>query len=142
MNRITMLVLLVGLAVVATPLMVLAQCIEVTPENWDYGDVKVGTGESQIITIHSCASTDLTVYYVGLMEGAFEAFTVGTVPDVPFALPDGETLEVEVTFTPPALGVHEASFCVIHDAPGGETCVDLVGVGVRGWRRFEAKAAP
>ena len=142
MNKITMLAVLIGLAVLAAPLLACAQCIEVTPESWDYGDVKVGTGESRIITIHSCESTDLTVYYVGLMEGAFEAFAVGSVPDVPFSLLEGETLEVGVTFTPPGLGVYEASFCVIHDAPGGETSVDLSGVGVRGWRRFEAKIAP
>ena len=142
MNTITMLAVLVGLAVVAVPLAASAQCIEVTPESCDYGDVMVGTGETQIITLHSCESTDLTVYYVGLMEGAFEAFTVGSVPAVPFPLIYGQTLEVEVSFTLPDPGVHEASFCVIHDAPGGETCVDLIGVGVGGWRCFEAKAAP
>ena len=142
MNKITILALLIGLAVLAAPLSASAQCIEVTPDSCDYGDVKVGTGESQTFTIHSCASSALTVYYIGIVEGDFEAFTVGPVPDVPFPLDGGETLEVEVTFTPPDLGIHEASFCVLHDATGGETCVDLVGVGVRGWRRFEAKAAP
>ena len=137
-----MLGLLIGLTVVAAPLIASAQCIEVTPESWDYGDVKTGTGESQIITIHSCASSAVNVYYIGVVEGAFDAFTVGPVPDVPFPLDGGETLEVEVTFTPPALWAHEALFCVLHDATGGETCFDFVGVGVRGWRCSAAKMAP
>jgi hypothetical protein len=134
--------LLIGLALAAVPLTASAQCIEVTLESCDYGDVKVGTGKSHICTIHSCASSAVTVYYIGIVEGAFEAFTVSSVPDVPFPLPGGDTLEVEVIFTPPDLGVHEASFCVIHDGPGSETCFDLVGVGTRRWRCFRAKAAP
>jgi hypothetical protein len=142
MNRVTMLGLVIVLAAVVAPLIASAQCIEVTPGSCDYGDVKVGTGESQTFTIHSCASSAVTVYYIGIIEGDFEAFTTSPVLDFPFPLPGGETMEVEVTFTPPGLGVHEASFCVIHDAPGSETCFDLVGVGVRGWRCFEAKAAP
>jgi hypothetical protein len=144
MNRITMLglELLIGLAVMAAPLIASAQCIEVTPESWDYGDVKVGNSESQIVTIHSCASSAVTVYYIGIVEGALEAFTVGPVPDVPFPLPGGETLEVEVTFTPPELGVHEAFLYIVHDAPGSEIEIDLVGVGVKGWRIFRRQAAP
>ena len=142
MNKIATLSLLIGLGLIGAAASASAQCIEVTPESWDYGDVKVGTSESQIITIHSCASSDLTVYYIGIWEGDVEAFTVGPVPDVPFPLPGGETLEVEVTFTPPGLGVYEAPFCVLHNASGGETCVDLSGVGVRRWSCFEAEAAP
>jgi len=45
MNKIMTLAVLIGLTVVAAPLIASAQCIEVTPENWDYGDVKVGTGQ-------------------------------------------------------------------------------------------------
>ena len=142
MNRITMLGLLIGLTVVAAPLIASAQCIEVTPDSCDYGDVKVGTGKSQTFTIHSCATSALTVYYIGIVEGDFEAFTVSPVPDVPFPLDGGETLEVEVTFTPPGLGVYEAPLLILHNASGGETLIPLEGVGIRGWRCFEAKAAP
>ena len=142
MNRVTMLGLVFVLAAVVVPLIASAQCIEVTPGNCDFGDVKVGASESEIFTIHSCASSAVTVYYVGIIEGDFEAFAVSPVPDVPFPLPGGVTLDVEVTFTPPGLGVYEASFCVVHDAPGSETCFDLVGVGIRGWRCFRGQAAP
>ena len=144
MNRITMLglELLIGLAVMAAPLIASAQCIEVTPESWDYGDVKVRTGESHIFTIQSCASSAVTVYYIGIVEGDLEAFAVGPVPDVPFPLPGGETLEVEVTFTPPEVGVHETFLYIVHDAPGSEIEIDLVGAGVKGWRIFRRQAAP
>ena len=146
MNRIMTLAVLIGLAVLAAPLLASAQCIEVTPESWDYGEVKVGTSESQIITIHSCATSGLTVFYIGIMEDAFEAYEItSSVPDVPFSLqgsahpdfPEGEILDVEITFTPPDVGVHEAYLYIRHDANGGETRIDLYGVGVRGWRCVE-----
>jgi hypothetical protein len=91
MNRITMsgLGLLIGLALAAVPLTASAQCIEVTPGNCDYGKVKVGAGETENFTIHSCATSALTIYYIGIVEGAFEAFPVSSVPDVPFPLPGG-----------------------------------------------------
>lgn len=142
MNKMTTLALLLGVGLLVAAVPASAQCIEVTPESWDYGDVKVGRSESQIITIHSCGSSAVTVYYIGIWEGDVEAFTVGPVPDVPFPLPGGETLEVEVTFTPPGLGVHEAPFCVLHDATGGETCVDLSGVGISRWSYIESVAEP
>ena len=142
MKRIMMLALLIGLAGVVVPIMASAQCIEVTPESWDYGDVKVHTGESQVISIHSCASSAVTIYYIGIIEGDLDAYTVGPVPDVPFPLDGGATLDVEVTFTPPSPGVHETFLYIVHDAPGSETEVDLTGVGVRGWRCFEAQSAP
>jgi hypothetical protein len=142
MNKITVLGLLIGLTVVAAPLFASAQCIEVTSDSCDYGDVKVGTGESQIITIHSCATSDLTVYYIGIMEDPTGVFSMSPVPDVPFPLDGGETLEVQVTFTPPDLGVHEAFLYIVHNATGGETEIDLSGVGVRGWRCSAAKIAP
>jgi hypothetical protein len=131
--------------------MVSAQCIDVTPESWDYGDVKVGTGKSQTFTIHSCEATALNINYIDIIEDDSGAYEItSSVPDVPFSLqgsahpdfPEGETLDVEITFTPPSLGVHEACLYIGHDANGGVTRIDLLGVGVRGWRRFEAKIAP
>jgi hypothetical protein len=142
MNKITTLTVLIGFAVVAVPLMASAQCIDVTPESWDYGDVKVGTGKAHIFTIHSCGTSPVEVFYLDVVDDTTGVFAMSPVPDVPFPLHAGETLEVEITFTPPGLGVHEAYLYIRHDADGGETRIDLLGAGVRGWRRFEAKIAP
>jgi hypothetical protein len=146
-----MLGLLIGFTVVAAPLIASAQCIDVTPESWDYGDVKIGTSESQIITIHSCEATALNINYIDIIgddSGAYEI--TSSVPDVPFSLqgsahpdfPEGEILDVEITFTPPDVGVHEAYLYIAHDAAGGATEIDLLGVGVRGWRCHSAKIEP
>jgi hypothetical protein len=142
MNKITMLGLLIGLAVVVAPLSACAQCIQVTPENWDYGDVKVGTAKSQVFTIASCASTSLTVYIIEITDDPTGGFAVTSAPDLPVIIYPGEPEEVEVTFTPPSLGAHEGFLHIFSNAPGNHTYINLSGVGVRGWRCSEAKIAP
>ena len=121
----------IGLAVLAVPLMASSQCIEVTPESWDYGNVEVGTSTSQIFSVYSCQSTDLTIYYIGVVFGDTAAFSLTSAPDVPFAIPGGETEEFEVVFAPPDLGPYESSLYIVHDAAGSETFVNLYGVGVQ-----------
>jgi hypothetical protein len=142
MNKMTTLAVLIGLTVVAVPLIASAQCIEVTPESWDYGDVKAGTGESQIFTIESCASTSLTVYIIEITDDPTGGFAVTSAPDLPVIIYPGQPEEVEVTFTPTSLGAHEAFLYIFHNAPGNHTYVNLSGAGVRGWRCSEAKIAP
>jgi hypothetical protein len=141
MNRITILALIFGLAVLAAPLLASAQCIQVTPENWDYGDVKVGTAKSQIFTILSCAESSVMIYIVEVVEDPAGAFTVTSEAPIG-VIPGGETREVEVTFTPPSLGAHEAFLLIYSNAPGNYTYIGLSGVGIRGWRCSEAKIAP
>ena len=142
MNKRTMLTVLIGLAVLAAPLSASAQCINVVPENWDYGDAKVGSTKSQIFTIESCASVGLTVWIIEITDDATGGFSVTSAPDLPIIIPGGESEEVEVTFTPPSLGAHEAFLYIFSNAPGNHTYVNLFGVGVRGWRCSRAKAAP
>jgi hypothetical protein len=144
MHRITRLALLIGLAVAAAPVMASAQCIEITPESWDYGDVKVGSSESQIWTLHSCGTSPVEVFFIGIYNDATGAFSIISIPDVPFPIYPGESIDVEVNFTPPGPGVHEAILYIRHDDGniGGEASIDLLGVGVRGWRCFAIKAAP
>ncbi len=120
----------VGLAILAAPLTVSAQNIDVTPASWDYGDVEVGTSESQIFTIHSCASTALLIFDIEISEDVTGAFACTSAPSTPHIIPGGETREVEVTFAPPDLGAHEAFLHIVSDAPESETFINLFGMGV------------
>jgi hypothetical protein len=138
MNKVTMLAVLIGLTVVAAPLIASAQCIEVTPESWDYGDVKVGTARSLICTLYSCADSPVFIDVIEIVDDPAGAFTITSSPG-PGSIPGRETREVEVTFTPLSLGAHEAFLYIEHDAPGYETYINLYGVGVRGWRCSDFK---
>ena len=142
MNKITTLALLIGLGLLVAAVSASAQCIDVTPESWDYGDVKVGTSESQIFTIHSCASTALLIFEIELTGNNIGAFSITSAPSTPCIIPGGETREVEVTFTPPSLGAHEAFLYIVSDAPNSDIYISLSGVGVRRWSYFEAVAEP
>ena len=142
MNKIRTLALLIGLGLLVAAVSASAQCIDVTPESWDYGDVKVGTGKSQIFTIENCASVGLTVYIIEIREDATGAFTITSAPPCPQIIPGWESREVEVTFTPPSLGAHEAFLYIFSNAPGNHIYISLSGVGIRRWSCFEAEAAP
>ena len=136
MNRITMLALVIGLVVLAAPLLASAQCINVVPENWDYGDVKVGTSESQIFTIENCMGSDLFIFYIEITEDDTGAFSIASAPSEPI-IPGWESRDVEVTFTPPSLGAHDTFLWIVSDVAEPMTgsrraCVEAL-VSVRGW---------
>jgi len=141
MNKLTTLTVVIGLAVLAAPFSASAQCIQVTPENWDYGDVKVGTARSQAFTIYSCQESAVYLFVIEITDDATGAFTITSALPLG-SIPGGETRELEVTFTPPSLGTHEAFIHIYSNAPGNHTYINLSGVGVRGWSCVRAKAAP
>ena len=118
-----------GLVILGAPLTASAECIDVTPASWDYGDVEVGTGESQIFTIYSCAESSVYLFIIEIVEDATGAFTITSEPPLG-VIPGGETREVEVTFTPPDLGAHEAFLHMYSNAPGNYTYISLFGMGV------------
>ena len=75
-------------------------------------------------------------------EDATGAFSITSGPATPYIIPGWGSEDVEVTFTPPGLGAHEAFLHIRSDAPDQDTYVNLYGVGVRGWRCIRAQAAP
>ena len=121
--------LFLGLVILAVPLVASAECIDVTPANWDYGDVEVGTSETQIFTILSCAESSVMLYIMEIVDDATGAFTIMSAPP-PGVIPGGETREIEVAFTPPNLGAHEAFLHMYSNAPGNHTYISLFGTGV------------
>ena len=119
-----------GLAILAAPLTVSAECIDVTPANWDYGDVEVGVNETQIFTLNSCADTEVYVSVIEITDDATGAYTLSLAPSTPLFIPGGAFEEVEVTFSPTNLGAHEAFLHIRSDAPEGHTYINLYGMGV------------
>ncbi len=145
MNRTTTLALVIGLAVVAAPLSASAQGIDVTPESWDYGNVKIGSSSSVVVTITSVEPIPLTVYSVIIVDdprGSFSVTSAAPPPEV--TLLQGESIDVTVEFAPSGLGAHSATLRIDSNAepPRDTVYVPLEGLGVRRWRCFETKVAP
>jgi hypothetical protein len=142
MKMITMLALLIGVAVITVPLLVLAQCLDVTPASRDYGDVKVGTGETHIFTLDNCEDTEVFVETIEITDDDIGAFHITSAPVTPFFIPGSGSAQVEVTFTPQVVGPHGALLYIRSDDPRERIFVDLFGAGVKRWRCFSAKVAP
>lgn len=122
------------------PIHVSAQDIHVYPgpdEDWnylyDYGDVEVGASGVMIFQIE-CALDSL----VGLMVDEVyiedvDPFTITDEPSYPQSLGRGESIYVEVTFTPPAEGLFEGVMRIATNAtipPGTDIHYALQGMGI------------
>ena len=122
------------------PLQVTAQYINVTPSEWDFGDVEVGALVSKVFIITDAGLTTLTVYEVTLEDDTTSSFEfAGDVPPPQFwihwifgnFLP--KNLEVEVVFSPTSIGPCTAKLHISSDAiepHTNELDIPLQGNGV------------
>lgn len=81
-----------------------ADRLEVLPTDHDFGDVEVGTTVATIISMTNINGKDVEVYGLGFQAGGSADFSLANSPPVPFIIVPGETVEVEVAFTPSACG--------------------------------------
>jgi hypothetical protein len=126
---------LIGAAVLIASSSASAQDIAVDLTEWDYGNVEVGQARTQLFTVESTdLVSPLTIGYIGINWGS-SAFTI---TDLPYALGThlfvGESFQIEVTYTPPDDGVHEAYLYILSNADpdpefGPEIFIGLYGKG-------------
>jgi len=121
------------------PLQVAAQGIDVTPLDWDFGDVELGSSVSKVFIITNPGPVPLSVYNVTIEDDATSSFSIESDVPPPTSIvypenPSGypTTLEVEVVFSPTSLGSHTASIFIESDAepPNNRLYVPLNGTGV------------
>ena len=120
------------LVVLAFPLTAGAD-LELAPLGHDFGDVKVGSSSTTIITITSPIDNTEPYYIddVALTAGGDLGFSITLEPPQYAQLLPGQSADVEVTFTPGALGYVEATLTVVwSNGSPGSAGVDLGGVGV------------
>jgi len=104
--------------------------IAVSPLSHDFGDVVLGTSASTTVQVRNLGTLDLTVAPPSLGGPDAGSFSVeaGGAGDV---LPPGGTLDVQIAFTPGALGAKAATLTIASDDPD-EPSVDvaLTGAGI------------
>lgn len=100
----TSLMIMIFMLWLSVPTTAYADTLEVLPTDHDFGDVEVGTTVTTIISMTNINGLDVEVYGLGFQAGGSADFSLANSPPVPFIVVPGETVEVEVAFTPSAAG--------------------------------------
>lgn len=130
---VTMTVILVFILGVFTPALAQETIIEVTPTEYDFGNVTVGDSATAIFTIQNTNGHYLTIWDVSLSVGSDPDFAI-TDMDVPPTVLSWDVLnttEVEVTFTPQTAIAKTAVLVIVSDDAGNPLVeVPLSGRGI------------
>lgn len=107
--------------------------IEVSPTEHDFGDVELNASATTIITVYSVGGHDLVV--TGISLNGSSDFAITSLPSLPAIIPPPngtvKSIEVEVTYTPEALGCTSAVLEIISNDPANNTVlVTLGGCGI------------
>jgi hypothetical protein len=126
----TLTLVIIAVCLLVAPLTAPAQIIDSwIPSEHDYGDVLLGQSELQIFTFSVQDAGLLTVFHVELQGGDAD-FTITSDPVS--TVPSGTSFDIEVTFTPSSLGLHQATLWVVSDDTLGnaEIWIPIQGYGV------------
>ena len=106
--------------------------IDVSPAEYDFGEVELGTSSTVILTIYNAGCGDLTVDSIEFAAGSSADFTITTIPSLPAVVAPGGTLgDVEITYTASAEGLAAAGLEIGSDDPDEPlVAVSLSGTGV------------
>lgn len=100
--------------------------LEVNPTSHDFGDVEVDNSVHTIITVTNTDPFPEQIVFIGLTPSS-EGFSIVTTPILPFSLGNGESVDIEVVFTPSTEGDFSTTLEIIN---GGIFSVSLSGTGV------------
>ena len=103
----------------------------VTPVVLDFDAVEVGQSSALTLSISNPGTSDLEISAFTLDALAAAGFALTGVPPVPATVAVGDTLEIEVTFTPAAAGTVTGTVQLLSNAVNTpEVVVPLQGTGV------------
>lgn len=104
---------------------------EVDPVKHDFGDVKLGSSSSTIITISNTEMNSFFISEIGFEVGSSPDFSI-TSSALGETVDPGESLKVKITYTPSTVGNVSAVLRILWvvDSEAGLEHVSLVGDGV------------
>ncbi|WP_161782621.1 choice-of-anchor D domain-containing protein [Halococcus sediminicola] len=102
-----------------------------TPETYDYGDVAVGSGDTQTFTVTNDGTAPLDVSGTRLIGADADQYTFVS-GDGSFTLAPDESREVTVAFAPTSTGAKNATLAIDSDDPDSPTLTSsLSGTGTQ-----------
>jgi len=117
------------------PLQAAAENIEVDPVEGDFGTAWVDASKEMVFTLESMGPTPLAIYSVHIMDDPTSSFSITDItPPIPPELDPGETVDVEVAFSPTAEGIQTGNMTLIsNDRETPVVHVPLTGNGAEAW---------
>ena len=110
------------------PISAKAQNLKCKPCSHNYGQVEVGSSDSFSFLLFNTGTKTVRIT-AATAQGA--AFSVGSFP-VPVKLKPGASVELPVTFTPPAAGSYKGTVSVKSTDPQSPLNVNISGTGTTG----------
>jgi len=105
--------------------------IDVSPLVYDFGEVETGTSSSFIVSISNDGLVGFLSGYIYFEEGSNPDFTITVPPTLPILIDDGQTFDVEITYTPSNIGSVEGTLLIeSNDLDEPLVAVQLTGTGV------------
>lgn len=102
-----------------------AQQLTASPSTLNYGNVQLGHNETQLIVLKNNGSTKVTVSTMKVLGNEFTASNIS----VPFTVAAGQSVSVNLTFTPSVSGWSGGSVDFISNASNSSVAVQLQGNG-------------
>jgi parallel beta-helix repeat protein len=104
--------------------------IEVAPTYYDFGNVEVITTRNMVITISNVAKGELEITDLVFTAESNPDFTIAEPLTLPITIGPGETIDIQIIYTPTAEGYGEAALQIAsNDIDEELVTVTLVGVG-------------
>ncbi|MBC8400426.1 MAG: PD40 domain-containing protein [Candidatus Marinimicrobia bacterium] len=103
---------------------IVAPILSVSPDSLDFGNLLVGSTSTKQVTVKNTGTADLTIDSIAISGVDSVNFGVDTTQ---FTLAPGDSILMDVNFTPYDTGSFSASLAV--DSDGGSASVALTGIG-------------
>ncbi|MFC1977224.1 leucine-rich repeat domain-containing protein [Chloroflexota bacterium] len=102
----------------------------VSPVNYNFGSVELGSSSTAIVTISNLGDVDLEVTRIAFLTGGSSDYAI-TIPTLPAVITPAGVAYIEVTFTPSVKGCHSAVLKITSSDPDEPSVrVTLSGTGV------------
>jgi TolB protein len=106
--------------------------IFVSPLDYNFGTVTLGTSSKTLITLTNLGTNNLTVNSIDPSSGSSTYFSLSPAPVCPFTISPGQNVDIGVAFAPTSLGDFNAIFRISSTDPINPLVdVSFSGIGVK-----------